>query len=172
MASNSEKINTWFQRFAHRMNIAVPGVIAETATEYFKESFTRKNWDNRPWQETKKTVNRGSLMVRSGQLLNSIRPALISAPKVTISAGSSKVPYARVHNEGAMISRAARSETFKRNRIGKGKNTGRFKKGTTASQGFTFKAFTYKMPQRQYMGHSAILNKRIIQRIKTIFNNK
>lgn len=172
MRSNEQKLNAWFDRFAHKLENGVPEVVAETAVEYFKESFVRKSWDNSPWAETAKPVKRGSLMVRSSQLLNSIRPAIISAPVVRISAGNSKVPYAKVHNEGGLINRAPRSETFTRNRFNRGTKKSRFKKGTNAGQGFSFKAYSYNMPKRQFMGHSAIMNKRIIIRLKQLFNNR
>lgn len=172
MNSNGAKINAWFAGFEHRMDSAVPGIIAETANEYFKESFTRKGWDNSPWAPVKKANKRGTLMVRSAKLVDSIRPSTVSPGRIVISAGSSKVPYARIHNEGGLISRAARSETFLRNRQTSGKGKGRFKRGTTAGQGFSFSASSYNMPQRQFMGHSAILNKRIITRIKQAFNSR
>ncbi|RZK37833.1 MAG: hypothetical protein EOO61_08515 [Hymenobacter sp.] len=94
---------------------------------------------------------------------------------------NSKVPYAQIHNEGGIIARNARSEIFVRNRykIGaKGKafgGQGLYKKGIKTGdgkktlQGLTFKAYTIKIPQRQFMGHSAILNKRIIKRLKESF---
>ena len=170
--NNLDKINKWFARFEHRMRDEVPAIIAETATEFYKERFTAKEWDGIAWQPTKRNVSRGSLMVRSGKLVNSIRPSMVTPEKVRISAGSSKVPYARVHNEGGTITRAARSETFVRNRLSRGKNKGAFKRGTTPGQGFTFKESSFNMPQRQFMGHSAILNKRIITRLKQAFNNR
>lgn len=170
--NNGEKINAWFNRFEHRMDTMVPGIIAETANEYYKESFTRKSWDNSPWAPVKKANKKGSLMVRSGKLVNSVRPAIVTPARVVMSAGSSKVPYARVHNEGDLISRAPRSETFIRNRKASGKGKGRFKRGTSSGQGFSFRAYSYNMPQRQFMGHSAILNKRIITRIKQAFNSR
>lgn len=169
--NNGEKLSAWFNRFDRRMNEDVPNIIAETANEYYKESFIRKSWDNSPWAATKKINNKGSLMVRSGALVASIRPSTVSPSRVTISAGSSKVPYARVHNEGGLITRAGRSETFTRNRSTRRGRTGQFKRGTTRGEGFTFKAYSYNMPKRQFMGHSAIINRLIITRIKQRFNS-
>jgi phage gpG-like protein len=79
---------------------AVPDIVAETATEYFKESFTLKEFDKNPWEKAKKPKTTGSLLVESGNLVNSIRPAVISRERVVISAGNDKVEYAKVHNEG------------------------------------------------------------------------
>ena len=169
--NNQEKINAWFARFEHRMNEVVPNIIAETANEHYRGSFTRKSWDNSPWAQTKKPNKKGTLMVRTpGGLASTIRPSTVSPSRVTISAGSSKVSYARVHNEGGLVTRAARSETFVRNRNSKRGKVGQFKRGTTRGQGFTFKAYRYNMPKRQFMGHSAIVNRLIITRIKQVFN--
>ncbi|SMO48203.1 phage virion morphogenesis protein [Solitalea koreensis] len=168
MSKFDDELNAFFNKFQHAVQEHVPNVIAETATEYYKERFLEKEWNGQPWAKYKgKEPSRGSLMLRSNNLMQSIRPKLVSAQRVIISAGSSKVPYAQVHNEGGIITRSARSETFVRNRIATGKKKGRFKRGTSEGQGFTFKASTYNMPQRQFMGHNQELN----DRIKTRFNN-
>ncbi len=75
-------------------------IIAETATEYFKESFARKGFDGNPWEPARRHKSTGSLLVDSGALVNSIRPSVISPQRVVISAGNDKVAYAKVHNEG------------------------------------------------------------------------
>lgn len=173
--NNAEKINAWFDRFEHKMDNVVPGVIAETATAYYKQSFIEKGFDGKKWPETEKPVKKGSLMVRSSDLVNSVRPSVVNSSRVRISAGSSKVPYAKIQNEGGVINRAARSETFVRNRYKSGPKSkafggqGLFKKGTTAGQGYSFKAYSITIPARPFMRPSAILNKLIIQRLKSIF---
>lgn len=170
--NNQQSLEAWFANFEHRISTEVPSLLAETATEYFKESFAKKSFDGLAWQDTKKPVKRGSLMVRTGQLMGSIRPSLVSADRVTISAGSSKVPYAQVHNEGGIITRKPRSETFQRKRFQSGKQKGRFKGGTISGQGFTFKESSFTMPKRQFMGHSAELNNIITKRLTNHFNAK
>jgi len=74
-------------------------IVAETAVEYYKDSFTRKEFDGNPWVpgSAKKT---GSLMVESSNLMNSITPVVINRERVVISAGNDKVKYAKAHNEG------------------------------------------------------------------------
>ncbi len=74
-------------------------VVAETAVSYFKDSFTRKGFDGNPWKE-ENPKPRGSLMVESGNLMNSITPKEITRERVVISAGNDKVNYAKPHNEG------------------------------------------------------------------------
>ncbi len=176
--NNNDKINAWFDKFEHKFDYRLPQIVEETAVEFTKENFVNKSFDGKPWPQTKRPNPKGSLMVRSGALLNSIRPVETSPRRVLIAAGNSKVPYARIHNEGGVIEQAARSETFVRNRYKKGPKSkyfggmGAFRKGTTDGQGLTFKARTINMPQRKFMGHSAVLNKRIILRVKGLFNER
>ena len=130
-------------------------IIAETATEYFKGSFRRKEWNGRPWRRTLKHT--GSTLIESGNLMNSIRPAEVSQNRVVISAGSEKVPYARVHNEGGLQyvrphHRASRKG--KRHQV---------------------RGYAYRAWRRQFMGYSPqlmdIIEKRITRHL-SIFNPK
>lgn len=75
-------------------------IVAETATEYYKERFREKAFDGNPWTPAKVPRRNGSLLIDSGNLLGSIRPAYVGRDKVVISAGNDKVDYAQVHNEG------------------------------------------------------------------------
>lgn len=75
-------------------------IVAETAMEYYKARFREKAFDGNPWAPAKAPRRNGSLLVDSGNLLDSIRPAYIGCDKVVISAGNDKAYYAQVHNEG------------------------------------------------------------------------
>lgn len=75
-------------------------IVAETATEYYKKRFRDKAFDGNPWAPAKVPRKNGSLLIDSGNLLNSIRPAYTGRDKVVISAGNEKVGYAEVQNEG------------------------------------------------------------------------
>lgn len=128
-------------------------IIAEEATEYFKERFEEKEWDGTEWPPAKKPERRGSLMQRSNSLLNSIRPTEVTNTKVVITAGDNqKVTYAQVHNEG--FEGDVDVNAF--SRVVKGK----------AQQ---VKAHTrhMKIPKRQFMGHTDELDERIHSRIET-----
>lgn len=166
---------------------AVPRIIAEKATEHFKRRFTTKEFDGTPWPQTKKIVKRGSLMVRSGKLVNSIRPKTVSMERVTISAGSSKVPYAKAHNEGETITipvtdkmrRFAWAMYYKEagagvktnkagatyQSVGVGKKANPWK-GLALTQK---KTLTVKLPKRQFMGKSNALNKEILESLQKEF---
>lgn len=91
------------QALAERIDEIMEGaaeLVAETATEYFKETFRRKAFDQNPWAPPRRPKQSGSLLVQSGALLNSIRPVLVSPRRIVIAAGNEKVTYAQVHNEG------------------------------------------------------------------------
>ena len=81
---------------------ALPDIVAEEAVEYSRRRFTEKTFDGKPWRPVSPNYHprRGTLLVRSGALLNSVRVASITPQKVVITAGNSKVAYARAHNEG------------------------------------------------------------------------
>ena len=65
----------------------------------FKENFTRKAFFNEKWKNTKSPNSRGSLMLRTGNLRNSIRSELRGNSIVF----SSSMPYANIHNNGEEV---------------------------------------------------------------------
>lgn len=146
------ELNSYFSTLPDKILPDIADIIAETATEYFKESFTRKAFDGNPWApgRPKRT---GSLLIDSGNLLNSIHPAIVSPERVVISAGNDKVTYAAVHNEGytGPVSVPAHQRTVKRT-------------GTT----YNVRPHTrnVSIPQRQFIGDSSELNTMIHNRIE------
>lgn len=178
MSKFQDQLNSFFLKFNQHFDEKVPEIIAEEAINTYRGSFDKKAWDGKPWPKLSKNYKpkSGTMMHRSTRLERSIKVTTQTSQKVIISAGggggNSKVDYARVHNEGGTISYAARSETFVRNRIKKtttkGKKTsrkGQFRVGTIPGQGFSRKAYSMKMPKRQFMGFSGELNRAIIKRI-------
>lgn len=166
--NDKQKINDWFSSFEHRFESAVPNIIAETATEYFKERFTKQEWDGVPWRPLnanyakRKTRGRGRILTRTGALMNSIRPAEIKPEKVVISAGNSRVPYARAHNEGMSIKGVQSIKGYTNtNFMGTGKKVKIKPHKRTVN---------FRMPQRQFMGRSKYLNERLITRLTKAFN--
>lgn len=90
------------QKIKQVMENKLPEVVAEEAAEYSRTRFSEKAFDGKPWKPVspKYKPRRGTLMVRSSELLNSIHVSQVTPQKVAISAGNSKAPYAQVHNEG------------------------------------------------------------------------
>lgn len=174
------QLDIFFNEFHQFFDEQAPQVIADTAVQHFQERFIKKDWDGQPWPALSKAYkpSRGTMMLRSRALMASVRPGTVSPALVSIIAGSSKVPYARVHNEGETIHRMARSETFVRNRHTRGKlgkmfgGMGAFRKGTAPGRGLTFKAYDIKIPKRQFMGHSQQLEDNIRSRLTGLYNLK
>lgn len=133
------------------------GIIAEEATEYFKERFTEKEWDGTPWPPAKSPKRSGSLLVKSSALLNSIRPTEVTKDRVVITAGNQIVTYAQVHNEG--FSGKVNVDAFTRNVKGKTQQVRAHTRNTT-------------IPKRQYMGETEELDERILGRIETLIQSK
>lgn len=173
--------------FARR---AVPRIIAERATEFYKERFTLKvDVDGRPWPDTSKPVKRGSLMVRSGALMASVKPSVITEERVRISAGSTKVPYAKAHNEGETITipvtpqmrKFAWAMYYKEGAKGvkTSKSGAKYQSIEVGGKANPWKglaltkkqALTVTLPKRQFMGHSNLLNSRLMESFKKAFGN-
>lgn len=131
-------------------------IVAETATEYFKETFRKKAFDGNPWAPARTAKRRGSLLIDSGAMMNSIRPLVVSPHRVVIAAGNQKVTYAKVHNEGFD------------GEVQVPAHTRRTKKGSTNVKAHSRMVH---ITQRQFMGDSEELNDRIKGRIVDYIKN-
>lgn len=149
---NIKELNKYLQSLPDDILDDAAQIVAETATEYYKETFTRKAFDKNPWVSAKIPKRTGSLLVDSGALLNSIRPTLISTHRVVISAGNDKVDYAQVNNEGFTGSVAVPAHTRKTK-----------KWGDVQVKAHTRQA---NIPQREFLGDSKELNEQIYKRIE------
>lgn len=169
MNSNEQNINNWFADFEHRFKTTVPNIVAETAVEFFQDTFKKQAWDGVPWQQLstkyakKKTRGKGRILTASGILMRSIRPSQVNVNRIVITAGSTKAPYAKVHNEGLRVTGARKVRSYTNsNFMGKGKSI--------QIKGHT-RTVNYKMPRRQFMGHSKYLNTILMDRLTKAFNN-
>ena len=146
------------RRIAQAMQ-ALPELVAEEAAEYSRSRFTEKAFDGKPWRPVSPNYHprRGTLLVRSGALLNSVRVVSTSQEKVVIGAGNSKVKYAKAHNEGFSGSVVVKS--FRR--IGK---NGKI---------HNVRSHTRKMniPQRQFMGRCAELEEILRKETEKLFRS-
>jgi phage gpG-like protein len=153
---NFKELENYFASLPEQIMDQVPDIVAETATDYFKESFTLKEFDKNPWGKAKRAKSTGSLLVESGNLVNSIRPAVVTREHVIISAGNDKVPYAQIHNEGYTGPVNIMAHTRK------------------TKTGFCdVKAHTINqsMPQREFMGESDELAEMIHERIDSYLDS-
>ena len=163
-----------FKKYQDKMDKA-PALVAETALEHFQQSIIKKQWDGKPYQpykNKKREPSRGALMNRTGNLLRSNKIVYANPTGARLSAGSSKVPYARAHNEGLTIQHKARTSivTHKQYKRGKYKGKTLFAKNNdraTYSQKANVGAYSVTMPARTFMAKSPSL----LRDIKTRFKN-
>ena len=97
---NIKELNNYLQSLPEEIISDAAEIVAETATEYYKSAFKKKAFDGNPWTPAKAPKTTGSLLIDSGALVNSIRPAVITPQRVVMSSGNEKIDYAQVHNEG------------------------------------------------------------------------
>ncbi|HAZ00703.1 MAG: hypothetical protein A2W90_14600 [Bacteroidetes bacterium GWF2_42_66] len=145
-----DELENYFAELPDQIMDAVPDIVAETAVEYFKESFTLKEFDKNPWQPAKREKQTGSLMVESGNLVNSINAPVVTRERVVVQAGNDKVPYAQAHNEGYVGPVTIPTHSRKT------KNGMAEVKEHTINQ---------NLPQRQFLGESEELMDMIKERI-------
>ena len=146
-----KELNKYLQSLPEEIMEDAADIVAETATAYYKGTFRSKEFDGNPWAQPKIPKKTGSLLIDSGALVNSIRPAVITPQKVVISAGNNKVDYAQVHNEGFSGTVAVPAHTRK-----------------TKKKDVPVKAHTRKanIIKREFMGDSNELNEQIHSRIE------
>jgi phage gpG-like protein len=151
-----DELEKYFEQLPDQIFDNVPDIVAETATEYFKERFTEKSFDKNPWAPAKTPKHTGSLLVESGNLLNSIKPSEITREHVVISAGNEKVEYAKVHNEGftGPVTIPAHIRITKRGSVDVRQHTR-----------------MQNIPKRQFMGYASELMEKIKDRIDTFLHD-
>jgi len=54
-----DELNQYFEGLEEELKDGIPDIIAETATEYYKESFTLKEYDGNPWEPLKHPKKKG-----------------------------------------------------------------------------------------------------------------
>jgi phage gpG-like protein len=141
----------------------LPQKIAEEAKNFSKERFVKQNWiDGSGGQERwakrakargGKQRSAGAVLVDSSRLKKSIRIVSVTPAEVVIG---SDVPYAKIHNEGAVNLTESVKAHNRESRKGKVHQV---------------KAFTRKMnmPKRQFLGPSRALDIRLERMITREF---
>lgn len=139
----------------------LPKMAGVVAVNFSKERFRAQNWLNHstePWQARKrKTKGKRGTLIKSGRLKRSIRLVRVTPNSATIG---TDVPYAKIHNEGGRVNVTQSVSAHSR------KAHSRRRKGRKETvKEHTVKAHSRKvnfmMPRRQFMGASAVLDKKI-----------
>jgi len=138
----------------------LPKIAGVVAVNFSKERFRSQNWlDNttKPWKSRKRNTKGRGTLIKSGRLKRSIRLVRTTPNSATIG---TDVPYAQIHNEGGRINVTQSVSAHSR------KAHSRRRKGRKETvKEHTVKAHSRKinfiMPRRQFMGTSAVLDKKI-----------
>jgi phage gpG-like protein len=122
---------------------------------------------NKPWparKQSKRDNRKGAraILVLTGRLRRSFRVSSTTSNSFTIS---TDVPYAQMHNEGLHASVTENVREHQRRKSTKSKRSGKGKQTASNAAFITVKAHsrrrTFNIPQRQFMGTSAVFNERL-----------
>lgn len=153
----------------------LPNKAATLVVNFVKERFNAQNWvDSRtePWKKRK--VNRGSkrrqgrkILIDKSRLLRSIRKIEVTPYSATIG---TDVPYAQIHNDGGKFSGnvTIKSHQRKAHTRKHGRKRERVKATTVSSH---TRKMRWRMPRRQFIGPSVVLDKRIERMMTADINN-
>jgi len=174
--TNEEKINAYLQQLTQRIyNVhqRLAPLVGAEVINHTLDNFKNQSFDGQKWPRRKDKKNTKPLLVKSGRLRRGSSWRVLSSSPTRVTVGTD-VPYARIHNDGGTIQRAARSETFVRNRYRRGPKArmfggmGAFQRGTTPGRGQTYKAYNISMPQRRFLG----ISKKLASDIKALIKEE
>lgn len=142
---------------------SLPKIVGNAAVNHFKDNFKREGfWDKgvKKWAPRKRHEPGKNILVQSGRLRRSIRHRTFGSRVVVFTDG---IPYAKIHNEGGRVSGTAKVKAHNR-KIKRGRTT-----KIVAVRAHN-RSFNYTMPQRQFMGNSTALNRKIEKYVAEQFN--
>jgi len=143
-------------RLAEVMNF-LPDVMATTSLNFFKDSFRRQGWRDKGLKRwtPRKDGSRpgGATLIKRGHLRNSLRKIMVSLKRTEVG---TNLPYAAAHNEGFKGQVNVRAHTRKKYQRTKGK-----RKEATGSYGVRAHTRNMSLEQRQFMGNSHMLDKKL-----------
>lgn len=152
-----------------------PNKAATIAVNFVKERFRAQNWvDHRtePWKPRK--YNRGSktrqgrkILVDKARLLRSIRKIEVTEDSATIG---TDVDYGRIHNEGGRFKGTVNIKSHTRKAYTRSREGKRERVKQTTVKSHT-REMRWNMPRRQFIGPSAVLDKRIERMLTAEINN-
>lgn len=160
----------------------IPKLAGIEAVNFSKERFRAQNWaddSTKPWAKRKRSRgsrqrDNGAVLVSSGRLKRSIRVISSSANRVIIG---TDVPYAEAHNEGFRGTVKVKAHTRGKYNTEREKVTSKNGRTRTVSRkrrsgAIEVKSHVRKMnlPQRQFMGNSAALARKIERTMQAEFN--
>lgn len=155
----------------------LPAWAANAALNFSKDSWRRGGWiDQRfeRWPRRKKSLSGAddagrAVLVKSGRLRRSLR---LRVGPTWFEIGTD-VPYARAHNEGAVITQTVtpRQRRFFWAMAAKQKKMGDLRASGAWKAMALSETITIRLPKRQFMGYSNLLERRIQQHVERGLEN-
>lgn len=185
MANEARKIQQAQIRLQKQLKAFV-SVMGTEAKNHFVKSFRNQGFEDetiKRWQSRKGEISGGiarvrkkdkgsrAILVKSGDLRRSIRVISKNYDSVTLG---SDLPYAQIHNDGGVVYRRAhkRTATITSHVRGSGGfvngvwKQGRKQKIQLAGARHNVSSSAFKMPKRQFIGHSRKLIDKLKQNLK------
>lgn len=158
-----EKELTLLQKEFKALFKALPAELSFLAAEFFDNSFRLQGFLDaslKPWAPRKAEAGGRAILISTGALRGSVY-ANPSGSIARVTAGNSKVPYAKIHNEGGTIPVTVKMKKF---------FWAKFKE--TKAEGWRALALSKSItiPARQFMGDSKALDEKIGKHIDDKLN--
>lgn len=148
----------------------LPRILGNIAENHFKEGFRKgggmTNESRGGWKKRKQPAPGRALLVKSGKLRRDVRLRRATFNRIVVGTSSMTGDYANIHNEGGTINHPGGTEYgFKTVQAARRGKLTFLKTG----QGYMVlgktKPHKIDIPQREFIGHSNRLNKKIKDRI-------
>jgi phage gpG-like protein len=154
---------------ARKFSKDLPRLVGNTILNFTLDRWARQGWQDegfQPWKERGKLDRQDrrsgqssrALLVKTGALRRSIRIVRISEAQVTVG---SDIPYARIHNEGGDIQHPGGTAYI----VKKGKAIW-VSNAKASSRMKRTKPHKITIPERRFIGRSALLDRRITELIR------
>jgi phage gpG-like protein len=160
-----------FKKIANGILADLPRYASVTALNFFQDSFVKQGWDDgtfTAWSARKGGTDSGrAVLTDTSYLQNELRIAQAAKRVVRIV---NDAPYASIHNNGGTVTIPI-TDKMRKYFWAKFKETGenRYKAMALTKK----RAFTFVMPQRQFMGNSRTLltqlDKWLLNQLQTRF---
>lgn len=157
-----------------RVTKTLPAKAATIAVNFTKERFKAQNWIGDrtiPWKKRKTETGRKkggkrAILVNKGRLRRSIRKIEVTEEHAKIG---TDVEYAQIHNDGGSYRGTVRVGTYTRKQGRRKGKSGKKQRGSVQVASHTRK-MRWRMPQRQFIGASPILDKQVQRMMTAAFN--
>lgn len=145
----------------------MPRIAGALGVAHFKQSFKKQGFTDRSldkWPERKRRDgerNRRAILIKTGALRRSVRIVRMGHNRVIVG---SELSYAQIHNEGGRISGTQQIPQHRRKTHTR-RVRGRRQSVSEHSVSAHSRNVNFEIPQRQFLGNSRVLNRKIERKL-------